>query len=77
MSRNNSTGIWRRLGFFALVVCLFLPLYGGWCERYKDRSERNERMRHYYDSVLRAERMYKDSVSRALRQKERDSLQRR
>lgn len=48
-----------------MAVCMALPLCGGWCERYKDQQERNDRMRHFYDSVLRAERMYKDSLARA------------
>ena len=63
---------WIRL--CAVVICLALPLMGGWCQRYRDKSERMKNMRHYYDSVLRAERKYKDSISHVLRQREADSL---
>ncbi len=76
MSRNSAGSRfarWMKLG--AVGICLALPLCGGWCQRYKDQTERTERMRHYYDSVLRAERIYKDSISRELLKKERDSLE--
>jgi len=36
-----------------LVVVMILIMNGGMCERYERRMQRQEMMRHYYDSVRR------------------------
>ncbi len=72
MARRHNIGRVAKLTL--LAVCLASPLCGGWCQRYKEQSQRTERMKHYYDSVLRVERLYKDSLSHELRKKEQDSV---
>lgn len=50
-----------------LAVCVTMLLSAGWCERYDRKNQRREGVRHYYDSVLREERLHKDSVWKANR----------
>jgi hypothetical protein len=57
----------RFVRLFALAICAGLLLTAGWCERYDRKSRTKDGVRHYYDSVLREERLRKDSVWKANR----------
>lgn len=51
------------------AACATLLLSAGWCERYDRKNGTKDSMRHYYDSVLREERLQKDSIWKANRKK--------
>lgn len=56
-------GVMKRfVRLFVLATCMALLLSAGWCERYDRKNQTKDNMRHYYDSVLREERLHKDSV---------------